>query len=433
MRTLFDSVRNLSLGSLNIRLKAKHTQYQYLSLLDIGSASLKAIVTQREDDNIRILGYGIASARACALDGDRAAILTLAIAAEEALTTAEDRTIGVTGHKVVPDDVVFCLPARFVRSQLVTLRQRRPDPRTPVSAREVKRLCERAGGLLREQLSVQDEQNETWEPLTPTSSSLLSVDGHPVSDAIGLKGSVLAVSTLGAAAPSKIMESVAAIANRLEVFPRAIVSAPQSLAALVPQRDAILLDVGHQGTSLSLVRHGALVATTWWPQGGEYFTISLARTFRCMTEHAEALKRAYVDSTLSPEDALLVKRALEKPVSDWFDSLVSKLRTLLHGYQYSVSKTLAYDGDTFAVGHGEELLPGRVFITGGGSLLPDLVSSVRSVERAVGIHFDRAVEIESLGRSLGMRRPGYPFLSRVPPQPMGDLLASAIGLATSVI
>jgi len=432
MRTLFDSIRNHSLGSLSIHLKARQPRYEYLSSLDIGAESLKAVVTQRKDDTIRILGYGIVSARAGALDGDRAAILALAAAAEEALSTAEDHTMSGLGHKVVPDDAVFCLPARFIRSKLVTLRQRRPDPTAPVLACEVKRLCERARTLLREQLSIRDEQNETWEPLAPASSLVLSVDGHPVSDAVGLKGRVLAVSIFGAAVPSKIVSSVVAIANRLEVFPHAIVAVPQSLAALVPQRDAILLDVGHQGTSLSLIRHGALVATTWWPQGGEYFTTSLARTFRCMPEHAEALKRAYVDNTLSQEDVLLVKRALEKPASDWFDSLVSGLCTLANEYSHNMSGTLAYSRETLVTGHGEDVLPGRVFITGGGSLLPDLISAVRSVEKAVEIHFDRAIEIESLGGSLSVRRPSYPLLLNVPHQPMGDLLSSAIGLATSV-
>ncbi len=433
MRTLFDSIRNHSLGSFSIPLKTRHARYKYLSLLDIGAESLKAVVTQREDDTIRILGYGITSARAGSLDGDRAAILTLAAAAEEALTIAEDHTLSGLGYKVVPDDAVFCLPARFIRGKLLTLCQRRPDPTVPISAREVKRLCGRARTLLREQLSIRNEQDETWEPLAPTNSLVLFVDGYPVSDATGLKGKVLAVSIFGAAVPSKIMRSVVAIANRLEIFPCAIMAVPQSLATLVPQHDAILLDVGHQGTSLSLIRHGALVASMWWPQGGEYITTSLARTFRCMPEHAEALKRAYVDNTLSQEDVSLVQCALKKPVDDWVDSLISGLRTLASEYWHSTSGILTYNRETLAIGHGEGVLPGRVFITGGGSLLPDLVLSMRSLERAVGIHFDRAIEIESLGRSLGVRRPGHPLLLHVPPQPTRDFLAPAIGLATSVI
>ncbi|PWH20613.1 MAG: hypothetical protein DDG58_02060, partial [Ardenticatenia bacterium] len=324
MRTLLDSIRNSSLVSRNILPKAKHAQYRDLSLLDFGTESLKAVVARREENAIRILGYGFASTCGYSLDGDRAAILTLAVAAEEALTTAEDHTTSGLGHKVVPDDAIFCLPARFIRSQMIALRQRRTDPTTPISAREVDRIRERANHLLREQLSVRGDSNETWEALAPTNGSVVFfVDGHPVSEAVGLKGKMLAASVLGIAVPFRIVDAVATIAKRLEVAPNAMLAVPQSLAGLAPQREAILVDVGHHGTNVSLIRHGALMATIWWPQGGEHFTTSLARTFRCMPEHAEELKRAYTGNLLSQEDVVLVKRALERPVHDWFDSFVS--------------------------------------------------------------------------------------------------------------
>ncbi|MCS7260161.1 MAG: hypothetical protein NZ765_05180 [Anaerolineae bacterium] len=255
------------------------------------------------------------------------------------------------------------------------------------------------------------------------------VDGHPVSDAVGLKGKTFAASMLGMAVPSRIVSSVATIASKLEVVPYAIMSAPQSLAALTPQREAILIDVGRDGTSVNLIRHSALMAVMWWPQGGEYFTINLARTFHCLPEHAEELKRAYVANLLSPEDVVLVKRALEKPMREWFDSLVSVLRALADDHGHTISVLL---DERQTVAYHENVLPGRIFVTGGGSLLPDLVSAMHNLEAVAGIPFDRAVEIEPLGRFLGMRRPGQLLLIDMPRHPLGDLLASAIGLATGV-
>jgi cell division ATPase FtsA len=431
MRTLLDSIRNASRVSRSILPKAKYVPHRDLSLLDLGAESLKAVVARREGDTIRILGYGIAPTRGYSLGGDRAAILTLAVAAEEALTTAEDHTTSALGHKIVPDDAVFCLPARFIRSQMIVLRQRRADPTTPISLREVDRLREQANNLLRKRLSVQDGSNETWEALAPTNGGMVFfVDGHPVREAVGLKGKALAASVLGIAVPSRIVSAAATIARRLEVTPYAVMAVPQSLTGLVPQREAILIDVGHHGTNVNLIRHSTLMATIWWPQGGEHFTTSLARTFRCMPEHAEELKRAYVGNLLSREDAVLVKRALEKPMHDWFDSLVAVLRTLADEHRHNMSGICIHEGETST--HPEGVLPGRIFVTGGGSLLPDLVSAVHNVETAVGIHFDRAVEVESLGHSLGVRRPSQPLLLNVPHHPVGDLLTSAIGLATSV-
>jgi len=53
-----------------------------------------------------------------------------------------------------------------------------------------------------------------------------------------------------------------------------------------------------------------LLSTFWWPQGGEFFTRSLAEAFRCSLEEAEALKRAYTDHALSTVDEDLVARSL---------------------------------------------------------------------------------------------------------------------------
>ncbi len=436
MRNLFDSIRTYYPATLRSSpKKANYRRFKHLSLLDLGADSLKAIVAQRENGAVRILGYGIASVHACALDGDRTSILTLAVAADEALTTAEDRTASDVAHKVVPDDAVFCLPARFIRSRLVTLHQRRLDPAAPVSAREVARLRERVEKLLHEQLIDHHNQNETWKPLASATSLMLAIDGHPVSDAIGLKGKMLSASIFGFAAPSRIVDVVATIAKRLEVSVYAVVAGPQSLATLVPQRDAILLDVGGQGTNLNLIRHNALVATVWWPQGGELFTSSLAQKFRCIPERAEALKRAYVDNTLSREDVFLVKRALEKPLSSWFESFVSALRNLTAEHHNSRSARPESDASlAYTTGNDEGILPGRVFVTGGGSLLPDLMSTASSVATVPGLHFDRAVEVQSLGSCLSSCRSGQSsFLLNVPPRPMGDLLASAIGSAASVV
>lgn len=431
MRTLLDSIRNASWVSRSIHPPTKHAQCRDLSLLDFGAESLKAIVARRDGEVIRILSYGMASTHGCSLYGDRATILMLATAAEEALAAAEDHTAATLGHKVVPDEAVFCLPARFIRTQMIVLRHRRSDPTTPISAREVQRLRERAHSLLRERLTVSDDAYETWDALTATPSSMVFfVDGHPVSDATGLKGKILAASMLGIIVPSRVLSAVASIAKRLEVAPYAILAAPQSLATLVPQREALLIDVGHEGTSVNLIRHGALMATIWWPQGGEHFTATLARTFHCMPEHAEELKRAYVGHLLSQEDVVLVKRALEKPVCDWFDSLVSALRTLALEHQHHLAGVLTHErGD---VPHQESMLPSRIFVTGGGSLLPDLISAVHNVRTAAGIHFDHAIEVEPLGHAMGARRPGQPLLLNVPHHPLGDLLASAIGLATGI-
>ncbi len=75
-------------------------------------------------------------------------------------------------------------------------------------------------------------------------------------------------------------------------------------------------------------------------------------------------------------------------------------------------------------------LPGRLYLTGGGSLLPDLAQALRSLETMSALSFRRSLEIEPLGPRLGAQTSGQPTLLDVPPHPLSDLLAPAMSLAT---
>jgi cell division ATPase FtsA len=412
--------------------RSRRIRHAHVSLLDFGADTVKAIVVRRELGGVRVLGYGFASARDCDLSGGRTAVGTLAAAADQALVEAEDRSALGDGHKIVPDDALFRVPSRFVRGQSFVVRQTRRDAATPITAREVKATWARLERLMRERLSSEDGPGDTWKPLATTRNTA-AVDAHPVTDPVGLKGQVLSVSAFGAAVQPSVLRAVEAVARRLEVTLADVVAGPQSLATLVPQRDAILVDVGCQGTSLSLIRHDALAGTDWWPQGGDFFTRCLADAFRCSSERAEALKRAYVGRVLTTQDEMLVARALADPVSNWYASLVANLVRLANADVANLAVSPDHGSDMPVDSEREDTLPGRIYVTGGGSMLRDLTSALRGIESAPSLRFGRAVEIESLGHCLGTRWPNQPLLLDVPPDPLRDLLAPVVSLASAAV
>jgi hypothetical protein len=75
-------------------------------------------------------------------------------------------------------------------------------------------------------------------------------------------------------------------------------------------------------------------------------------------------------------------------------------------------------------------LPGRVYLTGGGSLLPDLPQALKVLETTPSLSFGRSLEIEPLGMRFGVRTPGRLALLDVPVHPLNELLAPAISLAS---
>jgi hypothetical protein len=347
-------------------------------------------------------------------------VAALAAIADEALTAAEDQTETAGQGKVVPDDALFCVPARLTRGECFTVRQTRPDSTTPIAVRELKAAWERVERLARERLPLLGDNSVTWKPLSLTPGAV-TVDGHYVTDAVGLKGRELSLSAFGVAIWPSVLRATEAVAERLELALVNVVATPQSLASVVPQREAILVNVGAQGTSLSLIWRDALVATHWWPQGGEFFTRSLVQAFGCSPEEAEALKRAYTDHALSAKDEGLVTRSLAAPVDAWLGTLAAALR------QMATAEAARQPAGTPLTPNYDEALPDRIYLTGGGSLLPDLSRALLSLASTTALSFRRSLEVESLGRRLGSRTP---VLLDVPPHPVSDLLAPAISLAT---
>jgi hypothetical protein len=413
MRPLLDAV-------VGRRSRSPQARPRHFSLVDFGADTIKAVVVRREQTGARVLGYGFAPTVGRDLSGGRADVAALAAIADEALTAAEDQTETAGQGKVVPDDALFCVPARLTRGECFTVRQTRPDSTTPIAVRELKAAWERVERLARERLPLLGDNSVTWKPLSLTPGAV-TVDGHYVTDAVGLKGRELSLSAFGVAIWPSVLRATEAVAERLELALVNVVATPQSLASVVPQREAILVNVGAQGTSLSLIWRDALVATHWWPQGGEFFTRSLVQAFGCSPEEAEALKRAYTDHALSVKDEGLVTRSLAAPVDAWLGTLAAALR------QMATAEAARQPAGTPLTPNHDEALPDRIYLTGGGSLLPDLSRALLSLASTTALSFRRSLEVESLGRRLGSRTP---VLLDVPPHPVSDLLAPAISLAT---
>ena len=420
MRRLRDAVVRLRSRPLP---EGTSTRPRHFSLVDFGTDTVKAVVVRKERGGARVLGCGFAPAEGHDLGGGRAEVVALAAATDGALEAAEDQTEKLGPSKVVPDEALFCIPARLTRGECFTVRQTRADPKTPIEAREMKSAWERVERLARERLPLLGDDDGSWKPLALTPGAK-TVDGHQVSDPVGLKGSEISLSAFGVAVWPSALRAAEAVAERLELGLVDVIAAPQSLAGVVPQREAILLDVGAEGTCLHLIQHDALLATFWWPQGGRYFTKHMAGAFRCSLDEAEALKRAYADGALSEGDHDLVARSLVEPVAAWREALTARLGRV------AGEESARPPADELLKANQAGSLPGRLYLTGGGSLLPDLAGALGALETMSGLSFRRSLEIEALGPRLGTRTPGQPALLDVPPHPLSDLLAPAISLAT---
>lgn len=352
--------------------KVKQTPTAY-SLIDVGRDIIKASVILMIPDNIepQIVGYGQAETGNHDITGGRIEADAVTQPTNAALTQAEDSTEVYIGRKIVPDDVIFVLAGRATIGELFTVKQARPNPAEPISIKELNSLRVRAERLVRRRLENTSFEGGQWQPLAVTDAGI-RLDDHLVLDGVGLTGKEISFSVFGVAGQAGALRALEVLARRLDLAIANIVASPHALASITPHTEAIVLDIGFSGTDLCLIRNDALVATDWMPLGGYFFTQSLAKVMGLGLEEAKTLKHAYSNGALTAAEVAQVETYLEPLRSRWYEAVMEVLTDL------SLDKAL----------------PKRIYMTGGGSLLPGLDKLLRSDP----LPFDSAPEVFQLGR-----------------------------------
>jgi cell division protein FtsA len=348
----------------------------YLSVLDLGVSSVKALVLQRVGDQVTILGRGRALAQGVgpgpdglAPDGAITDLDALASICERALCEAEDMTAETCGHKVVPDEALIAVPASCSRGALGQGRARRIAVETGIGAEEWTTSVAHAGRRALRELGRLTGVGK-WEVIDGAVVAF-TVDGHRVTDPIGFRGHLLEATVFAAAAPQGLAASLRQLADRLQLDPPGLVAEPVSLAAACPD-DGLVIEVGARTTGLCLARYGAPLAFSSVPWGGDNLTQALADTFQLFPSRAEALKRAYGAGQLSPEGTSAVQKALAVPIQSWISAVLEQLEPWRERIR---------------------VWPPEIYVCGGTGALPGLAESVSAVRWLDQLPFPRTPNV----------------------------------------
>ena len=357
------------------RFRQKLQRPTAYSLVDIGRDTVKAVVVLAMPDTAtaQVIGYGLAQTGGHDVTGGRLEAAAVTQPVNQALSRAEDSTEAVVGQKIVPDEVIFALPGRAAVGQLFTVRQSRSRPAAPITAKELRQMTGRAERLARQKLMALPVEGGLWQPLAVTDAGVY-LDDRLALDGIGLTGGELEMSVFGVAALAGALRALELLARRLDLTLLNVVSTWQALAATVPYAEAIVLDIGFAGTDVCLIRHDALVAAGWIPFGGDLFTQTLAEALNFEPVEVKDLKLAWANGDLEQREADYLEAYLSPARARWYNALMSLLTSMA----------------------GDKPLPWRIYVTGGGSLLPGLEALLRADSAA----FNRAPEISRLGLRL---------------------------------
>ena len=255
--------------------------------------------------------------------------------------------------------------------------RRKPD--APITEAELQKLID----LVQRQALREAERSITWETGLPNVDVRLvhaaivgaSIDGYALTNPIGFQGRHVKIGIFNAFAPLVHLGALQSVASQLDLELLEVVAEPYAVARVlgsdqVHQAGALFVDVGGGTTDVALVRAGGIEGTRMFALGGRACTKSLADRRDLPFPRAEAAKVDYARG-------LAVERKEE------------------------IAEIIADDVEVWAAGvelvmeelGGGDLLPGRIYICGGGSRLPEIRAALAEERFWKHLSFARSPEV----------------------------------------
>jgi cell division protein FtsA len=322
--------------------------------LDIGTEFAKALVFEIDGEahgTVRGVGrkrQGLSHMQSGTVADIAAVVDNCAVALQEAEEMAGFR----------PTQVVIGIAGELVKGFTTTHRQERKRPDQPISEAELQKLID---GVQQEALR-EAERSITWETGLPQVDVRLvhaavtgaSIDGYPLTNPVGFQGRHVQISIFNAFAPLVHLGALQSVAGQLDLELLEIVAEPYAVARVLGaeqlrQTGALFLDVGGGTTDVALVRQGGIEGTRMFALGGRAFTKSIADRLDLPFPRAESLKVDYARG-LPVDRREAVARIVEEDVQVWAAGVELVMEELAGG----------------------DLLPGRIYLCGGGSRLPEV-------------------------------------------------------------
>jgi cell division protein FtsA len=343
--------------------------------LDVGTEFAKALVFEidgRAHGTVKGVGrkrQGLSHMQSGTVADIAAVVDNCAVALAEAEEMAGFR----------PSQVVIGIAGELVKGFTTTHSQERRKPELPITEAELQKLID---GVQREALR-EAERSITWETGLPHVDVRLvhaavtgaAIDGYALTNPVGFQGRHVSIAIFNAFAPLVHLGALQSVASQLDLELLEIVAEPYAVARVlgaeqVRQAGALFVDVGGGTTDVALVRRGGIEGTRMFALGGRAFTKSLADRLDLPFPRAESLKVDYA-------------RGLEVERRDEIASIVADDVTVWSAGVELVLEELAA-GD---------LLPGRIYLCGGGSRLPEIPAALGAERFWKPLPFARPPEV----------------------------------------
>lgn len=359
------------MGLFNL-FKKKDRDSRYAISLDIGTEFVKALIFKVEDDGKGyVLGVGRQRQKLSDMQGATVTDIHGVIRNCEAAIERAGEMAGL-----IPSQVIIGIAGELVKGTTTDIRYIRPNPKSKIDLPELKdivaRVQRRAFDRARTLLAWESGQGELDVKLVNAAIVDVRIDGYKVTNPLGFQGREVQVGVYNCFAPIVHLGALQTIADELELDLLSVVAEPYAVArCLGPEESAefsaIFVDIGGGTSDIAVVRSGGLEGTKMFALGGRAFTKRISQVLNVSFSEAEDLKIRYSNGELDRERADAVRQAIETDCQVWLSGVELTLE------EFS----------------GNELLPNRILLCGGGTALPDIYQTLAEAKWSKDLSFSR--------------------------------------------
>jgi cell division protein FtsA len=350
--------------------------------LDIGTEFVKTILFEVRGDQGFVIGTGRERQRLSDMQGghvtDIHGVVTTAAKSIEQAFAAAGKTA---------DRAIIGIAGELVKGATTSATLTRTSPNVPVTESELRDLIAEAQTQVlqksRKELAWETGYREIEVQLVNSAVVGVKIDGYRVTNPIGFQGKTVEVNIYTAYAPSVHLGALQAIAAELDLTLLSVATEPYAVARCFGDQEtgdlsSIFVDVGGGTTDIAVVRSGGLEGTKMFALGGRVFTKRIATELKVPFAEAETVKIAYATDELDEKDSARVKEFIKGDVSVWLSGIELALEEFASSDRFQDNK----------------LLPSKIFLCGGGSMLPDLKKALESKDWGTDLPFAKRPEVQ---------------------------------------
>ena len=353
----------------------KKDKGRYILSLDVGTKVAKALISyvNYENGEVTNLGVGRVEQESGNIVGGKITdpgkvteVLHVAIAEAERMA------------KVPVKEVFMGFSGNTVKISTNSFEMVRANSQDKIENAELKGIVHAAHKKSLEAITRSLTYREKQSGIKIVSADIVnfSIDGYRVVNPLSFKGSNIKIEISSSYVSNPDFNLINDIADELGVRLVKVTYGPYAVIKAIGMGDssdfsAVMIDIGGNITDVVLVKNGNIQNAGMFILGGRLFTRRLANKLDISEKAAEELKMKYTADRFAPPEAKKIERMLAEDVDLW-----------LSGVQLILGETSA-----------KLLLPGKIFLYGGGSQLPRLANSLHRLDDS-GINFSDKLKLD---------------------------------------